>query len=119
MKSSKMLKILALITTFILIVCICTNVFAEDDPTDFSNLLNGGDTTQGTPSQTPSTATPSTPTDNNANSNTNDNNNSSTYEESKIPYAGVESSVLMVTAFVACAIVGIYTFKKANDYKGI
>ena len=56
--------------------------------------------------------TPSTP-------NTNSANNTSTYEESNIPHAGVEDTILMGTAFVVFAVIGIYTFMKLSEYSNI
>lgn len=119
MNKNKISKIIVLIITFALIACLSTTVFAED-PVDLSNSLSGGNNTTGNnttvdnttenqvPDITPNTTTP-----------TNTNTNSSTYEESEIPHAGVESSILMVVAFVICGIIGIYTFIKLSDYSNI
>lgn len=59
-----------------------------------------------------------TPTNEN-NATTNTNSNSSSYAESDIPHAGVETSVLAIAAFIVCAIIGLYTFMKLSDYSNI
>ena len=45
--------------------------------------------------------------------------NTSKYEESDIPYAGPAESILMASAFIICAIIGIYTFIKLSAYNNI
>lgn len=132
-----MKKTIMLAISFILIACICTNVLANDEIPSLNPSLNlnkvenptGGNT------QTPSNTVENTTgnslgntignslenTAGNSLSNSATNNNSSSYQESDTPLsnAGVESSVLMVSAFVVCAVIGIYTFMKLSDYSNI
>ena len=129
-------KIIVSIIIFMLISCISISVFADNDTLDLSNSLIGGNSTTGnnttdnntvdnntidnnttgdnTTNNTVQDLTPST-----TNTNSNTTNNTSTYEETDIPYAGPEDTILMVTAFVVCAIIGIYTFMKLSDYSNI
>lgn len=142
----KINKIIMLIIIFALIICMTTTVFADnqldlgtitgnetsntDDDDDIPNLsdsLTGGNT------NTPSNDEKKDETiDNNGENSTTDDtiqdltpsipnkdNTSSTYQESNIPHAGVESSTLMVMLFIACVITGIYTYVKLSDYSNI
>ena len=134
MNKNKISKIILLIVTALLITCISTAVFADnqldlgalegnttnnetdnttdnetdDDVTDLSNSIN-------TNTNTETDTNTNVETDTNANTNS----NTSTYEESDIPYAGVEDTILMVAAFVVCGIIGVYTFMKMSDYSNI
>ena len=142
----KLSKVIVLIITLTLIACVSTSVWADNDPIDLSNSLTGGNSTtnnettennttdnnttnnnttnnttnnatnnttgEGTTNNTVQDLTPSTP-------NTNSTNNTSTYEESNIPHAGVEGTLLMGTAFVVFAVIGIYTFMKLSEYSNI
>ncbi len=133
MNQNKVSKIIISIIVFALISCISISVFADensildlntitgettdddDNVPNLSNQLGGGNTpaenTQTenkTPDITPSNTTP-----------TNTDKNTSKYEESNIPYAGAESSILMFTAFIVFGIIGIYTFIKLSDYNNI
>ena len=138
----KMSKIIILITTITLIVCLSTRVFA-DNPIDLTNSLNGGNTTTDgngdedipdiTPDPQPEPEQPDVepepepepeqqpdvelepelePEVQQPNSTT------STYDDG-IPHAGVEETMLMGTAFVVFAIIGIYTFMKLSEYSNI
>lgn len=125
MNKNKMSKIIVLIITFTLIACISTSVFADDGTLDLSNsIIGGNNTTNTTNTQNTVTPTNTTNTQNttvnkiNTTNTTNKTNNTSTYKES-IPYAGPETSILMGSAFVVCAIIGVYTFMKLSDYSNI
>lgn len=128
MKKSILAKIILLIITFILVVCIFTNVFAADDvPSLMGNTVVEDEkvpdlsfpqpeTENKEEPETPTTPEePGTPTEPEKNTIS----NSSEYEESDIPYAGPETSILIVASFVVCAIIGIYTFMKLSDYSNI
>lgn len=124
MNKNKISKIIILIITLALINCLATTVLAVDDGTlDLSNSLTGGSNTAGN-NETGNTTTGNTATENKVpditpNSTTPTNTNTSKYEESSIPHAGVESSILMLVAFVVCGIIGVYTFIKLSDYSNI
>ena len=147
MNKSKISKIVVLILTFTLIACVSTTVLA-DDAIDLSNSLTGGnssssentntneDTNTNTNDNNISTNTntnentntnSNTNTNTGANTNANKNSNSSsntdsstsTYEESDIPYAGPEDTILMVSAFIVLGIIGVYTFMKLSEYSNI
>lgn len=136
MNQNKVSKIIISIIVFLLICCVSVKVFADENSLldlnsiaggttdnnvdDLSNSLGGGNTEkpENTPAENtqPENKVPDiTPT----NTPTNTNKNTSTYEESNIPYAGVESSILMVTAFIVLGIIGVYTFIKLSDYNNI
>ena len=118
MKKSTISKIIVSIITFALIACVFTSVFADGDVTDLSNSLNS------LKPQEPSNSVDNSVVNNLGNTTANSvenstNTNSSSYPESDLPYAGPETSILMVAAFVICGIMGIYTFKKLSDYSNI
>lgn len=139
---NKISKIIVLITIFTLMVCTSTAVFADDqldlgtitgnentnkDEEEIPNLsdsLTGGNTNNNTPSndETDNSDKNNNVTDDKIQDltpSTTNKNNGSTYQESNIPHAGVESSILMVTAFIICVATGIYTFMKLSDYSNI
>lgn len=139
MNKNKTLKVMILIIAITLIASLCTTVFADDSILDF-NTITGNTTgnTSGTddvPDISPTKPANNTSTDNTVDNNTTvDNNikintvgnstpttntNTSKYQESNIPYAGAESSILIAAAFVVCAIIGIYTFIKLSNYSNI
>lgn len=119
MKKSIIVKIILLIITFALVACAFTNVYAADEVPSLSDKLPGEDEDIPDltfPQQTPETPVePETPTTTDKPSTP----GSSSYEQSEIPYAGAETSILIVAAFVVCGIVGIYTFTKLSDYSNI
>lgn len=135
MNKNKISKIMVLIITMTLIACLATTVFADDSLLDLNSITGNTTTDENIPDITPpksensitgNTTTENTTTENkvpditpNSTTNTNTNTNTSKYEESNIPYAGVESSILMVTAFIVCGIIGVYTFIKLSDYSNI
>lgn len=84
---------------------------------DTNNIdLNSINTNTGNGTGTNNTNKPTN--ENNATQNTNSN-TSSSYAESDIPHAGIETSVLTIAAFIVCAIIGAYTFIKLSDYSNI
>ena len=139
MNINKVSKIAILIITFMLIVCTSTTVFADEPMLDFSQdngagddipSLDGdfegteGENTPVEPEQTPTTPedTPVEPEPTPENTPTEPeqpSGNTSTYEDSNIPYAGPAETMIMVVAFIACGIVGIYTFMKLSEYSNI
>ena len=148
MKKSIMSKITILALLFMLVACACTSVFAADNIPSLNDELNINNTPSGNEGNTqkPSNNTENTTGDvlgNTTGNNTentlgntaensatnsfgnsignNTNSNSSSYKESDTPLsnAGLESYVLMVSAFIVCAVIGIYTFMKLSDYSNI
>ena len=142
MKNYKLKGIISIIT-IVLIACVSTIVRA-DDILDLDNTLNSGNNTNknnivvnNTANNTANNTTGNNSTSNNTSgSNTSKNNatgnstlknnttnktngNSSTYGESNIPYAGPEDTLLTVSVFIVCGIIGIYTFIKLSDYSNI
>ena len=134
----KITKITILIIVFVFMIAMSTTVFADgqldlgtitgntnDEPVeDLSNSINAGTTgnTSTPESTTPENTTPEnevTDTTPSTTTNTNPNKNTSTYEESDLPYAGPAESILMVSAFLVCAIIGVYTFIKLSDYSNV
>ena len=144
MKKSMMKKIILLTISFMLVACICTSVFAVDNIPSLNDELNVNNTPSGNEGNTQNPSNNienttgntlgnvtgntientlgNTTGNNTANSiGNNTNNNSSSYKESDTPLsnAGLESSVLMVSAFIVCAVIGIYTFMKLSNYSNI
>ena len=149
---NKISKIIVLIITFVLIVCMTTSVFAEGilDLDDITGNTSGetseetsgdksedtseepsGDTndkkeevedltfTPDKPQTTTPEPTPQEPETPKTETETQKPGNTSKYEESDIPYAGPAESILMASAFIICAIIGIYTFIKLSAYSNI
>ena len=119
-------KIVTLILSVVLIGMLATSVFADGGPTDLTNsILNpGGNTNNQTPNQpkneitnqttnTTHNVTPST------NTNTSTGNDASSYQESKLPQAGLEDTMLLCVAYIVCGIIGVYTFIKLSEYSNI
>lgn len=128
MEKNKITRKIVLIITFLLIVCMFTTVFAIDDiPSldddfNFLNTSTGGNSIGNNIENNIGNSSTGNSTGNNIGNNTGnniENNNSSSYQNSEIPYAGVETSILMFSAFIVCGIIGIYTFMKLSDYSNI
>ena len=125
MKKTSILKLVVIAIIAIALVFVSTKVFADDGILDLSNTLQGGTSTDENTNQNTNEGLLGTNTNNPLdnvtsadNQNTN-NNNTSTYPESDIPHAGIETSMLAVAAFIVCAIIGLYTFMKLSDYSNI
>lgn len=138
----KISKIIVLIITFVLIVCMTTSVFA-DGKLDLGDITGNtsGDTSEDTSGESsgdtddeteevpdlsftpenPETTTPEpTPEQpETPETETQKPGNTSKYEETDIPYAGPAESIAMAIAFIVCAIIGIYTFIKLSAYNNI
>ena len=142
MNKTNMLKVLLVIMITVGLISMTTEVFA-DGMLDLSNTLQNGTTTEentngntllentntndelqdGTNTNNALqnvTSVDNQNTNSNANANKNTNSNtSSSYAESDIPHAGIETSVLTISAFIVCAIIGVYTFMKLSEYSNI
>lgn len=123
-------KIVTLILSVVLIGMLATSVFADGGPTDLTNsILNpGGNTNNQTPNQPKNETTNQTPntTPNvkpnvtpSTNTNTSTGNDASSYQESKLPQAGLEDTMLLCVAYIVCGIIGVYTFIKLSEYSNI
>ena len=149
MNKNKLSKIVVLILAFTLIACISTTVLADDaidlsnsltggnssssentntnedtntntnTNTNNNNINTNTNTNENTNSNTNTNTNTGANTNSNSNSNSNTNSSTSTYEESDIPYAGPEDTILMVSAFIVLGIIGIYTFMKLSEYSNI
>jgi len=105
--NNKMLKVFITIIMVAMLVCVSTSVFA-DGPIDASQITGNNQVEDLSGSL-------------NSGNNTNEevDNNTQKEESGEIPHAGVESSALMVSAFVIFGIVGVYTYIKLSDYSNI
>lgn len=140
MKKNIIARMILLIITFSLVVCMFTSVFATDDiPSldddfNFTNTSTDGNNTENNVDNSIGNNATGNSIDNSIGNNTENsignsignntgnsigNSNSSSYQESNIPYAGPETSILTIVAFVICGIIGIYTFMKLSDYSNI
>ncbi len=117
MNKNKTFKLIILTIMVIALILSSTHVFADNEAMDLTNSLVSGNSNANTDAN-----------NNNNNNNeslnnvtpVNNTNTSSSYDESNIPYAGpAETSILIISAFVVCAIIGIYTFIKLSDYSNI
>ena len=140
MTKTKISKIaLLLLLTLVLATCVTTRVFADNNGLNLFEQVDGGnsggsnnsgvenfdgdfntpkpeDGTTGGDSGAPNNVTPNNGT---SNDNKETNTNTNTYGEPEIPYAGPETTVLMVIAFITFGIIGIYTFVKLSDYSNV
>ena len=123
MKNKKI--ILFLITILTVTACMATTVFAEEPPLDFSEM---NEDTTNSENEEEETTDLSNQITGGTNTNTEDKKEETTdtktenkVEDKKeeIPYAGPVENALMVSAFIVCGIVGIYTFVKMSDYSNI
>ena len=109
MKKSILSKIIVLIIILGLMACMTTTVFADDGILDLNPSLNGGNNPESEVEPEPEIQPEPEPEKKPA----------STYEETDIPYAGPEDTILMVSAFIMFGIIGVYTFIKMSDYSNI
>lgn len=132
MKKNIIAKIILLIIAFSLVVCMYSKAYAaDDDIPDLGNTITGEetDTTTGeddeetveeTPSETTKPSETQKPSGNNQTTTTEKKEETtSTYPDKDIPYAGPAETIIMGTLFVACAVVGVYTFLKLSEYSNV
>ena len=121
MNKKSVLKIILLIITIAMITFTSTNVFAaDDDVEDLSGSITGGDDTT-TEEETP-VEQEKTPVEQEKPTETpkeEEKKPTTTYPDKDIPYAGPTETIIMGTLFVACAVVGVYTFLKLSEYSNV
>lgn len=130
MKKNIIAKIILLIIAFSLVVCMYSKAYAaDDDVPDLGNTITGGDTetdedeeepVEETPSETTKPSETQKPSGNTETTTTEKKEETtSKYPDKDIPYAGPAETIIMGTLFVACGVVGVYTFMKLSEYSNV
>ena len=124
MNKKTIFKIILSIITVALIISLTTSVFAEDDEgaVDLSgSITNKEDKTENKENTTNKDTTENK--ENTTNKDTTGNKENTTNKETtvdtKIPQTGLEDSMPIAILFVACGVVGVYTFIKLSQYSNI
>ena len=128
MEKNRISKIIALIITFVLITCISTSVFA-DGQLDLDSITGGDTSGDETTEEEYEDLTGEIETEEEEKTPVEEEDESkkeeeeekseSKYEESDIPHAGPEDTILMVVLFIALAGVSGFTFIKLSEYSNI
>ena len=119
--------VICIVAIIVLILSICTNVFASS--TDFNSLLQNMNTNQGYQTIPDNSGANlgiidlNNTTQNNTSSNnitpnstlTNANNNTANNNANSIPYTGV-SNFSIIAIIAVCGVVAVYAYKKIRDY---
>lgn len=124
----KLKRLISVLVVVLLILGICIQVSAVDNPVDVTNLLQQSNSVTNPDDDTPTTNTPATNTPNiNApsfNTPTNRVNtiiqpdDENTPAVNKLPQTGVTEDITVMFFIIVCAISAIYAYKKIRDYKG-
>ena len=121
MKSSKLVKIVLIITIILSMILVAGQVFAEPS-IDLTNTLPGNSTSGGNTLNISSGSTNNTinkTTNNTANNTVLTTNNTSNYNNSALPKTGIEDSVPGMILVVVLGISAVYAYKKMQDYQNI
>lgn len=113
MKKEKLVKIMLVIIMCIALALISTNTFALSDDDlylDFSNSIDGNNTTN-TSNTTDNT--------NYTNLTTTNTNNTSNNYNTNLPNTGLAENTMLGVAITLLAIISIYAYKKVKYYKNI
>lgn len=119
MKSSKLVKIVLIITTILSMILLANQVFAQD----LTDTLKGDSTTAGNVLKITGNDIINNVNDNKINNIQNNEilktNNISNYNNSSLPKTGVEDTIPGVILVVVLGISAVYAYKKMQDYKNI
>ena len=127
MEKSKISKIIALLIICVLITCVSTPVFADEDPIDLSKEEteqnpNEGDDGYDNLSGEIEEEEEQKPVEKEEEQKPvekEEEKTESKYDENDLPYAGPEDTLLMVVLFIALAGVSGFTFLKLSEYSNI
>ena len=127
MNKKTILKIILSIITIALITCLTTSVFAEDEEEgalDLSGTITGEEDTSGdddkeTTGNEETTTGKETEENKETTTGKETEGNEETTVDTKIPQTGLEDSMPIAILFVACGVVGVYTFIKLSQYSNI
>ena len=108
MNKKTILKMILLIITIALITCISTSVLAadDDDALDLSGSITDKEDEADETDKDTTTENKETTT------------NKETSDQ-KIPQTGLEDTMPIAILFVACGVIGVYTFIKLSQYSNI
>lgn len=118
MNKKTILKLILSIIIIALITCLTTSVFAEEEEVpDLMDTLNN----QGKPNETDKETTGDNPTttDKETEGNKGTTGDKETTVDKNIPQTGLEDTMPITILFVACGVVGVYTFIKLSQYSNI
>ena len=118
MKSSKLVKIVLIITIILSMILVVSQVLAADAPTDLTPTLTGNSSSGGNVLNISNGSTNNT-INNTINNTVLKTNNTSDYNNSSLPKTGIENSVPSVILVVVLGISAVYAYKKMQDYKNI
>ena len=140
MNKKAILKLILAIVTIAIITCLTTSVFAEEDDTiDLSGTINGSEATDDEDEEEIGTGTADdedeeedeTASEDEEKNENNDNNketieknesngaNKDTTIDKNMPQTGLGDGMLITILFVACGVIGVYTFIKLSKYSNI
>ena len=124
MNKKTILKIILSIITIALITCLSTSVFAEEDEeaVDLSGSITNKEETDGNKENTDKEETTGNKENTNKEETTTENKETTTKKETpdqKIPQTGLEDTMPIAILFVACGVIGVYTFIKLSQYSNI
>ena len=136
MNKKTIFKIILSIITVALIISLTTSVFAEDDEgavdlsgsitnkedkTENKENTTNKDTTENKENTTnkDTTGNKESTTNKDTTGNKENTTNKETTVDTKIPQTGLEDSMSIAILFVACGVVGVYTFIKLSQYSNI
>ena len=124
MNKKTILKIILSIITIALITCLSTSVFAEEDEeaVDLSGSITNKEETDGNKENTDKEETTGNKENTNKEETTTENKETTTNKETsdqKIPQTGLEDTMPIAILFVACGVIGVYTFIKLSQYSNI
>lgn len=119
----KLKKVMVILVALLLILGICIQVQATDNPNlDLSNLLQQSNTTTNTATNTTSNTTTNTTQTNRVNTTggsvVQPSTNSDSSSGNSLPQTGVTEDITVMFFIIVCAISAVYAYKKIRDYKG-
>lgn len=115
MRKTNLIKLFSILLISVMVMMLCTSVFAADNTNGFTQLTLDGNNT-GTNANNTNTNTNKANTNTN---NTNKTNNTAIYNNTNLPKTGVESSVPVAMLVVVFGISAVYAYKKIKDYRNI
>lgn len=115
---SKLKKLVVLLVVVVLMVGLCMQVKATDNPIDVTNLLTSN-TTDGSNNTNTTNSINQNSTTNTANESVvqPDTNKTEGSSENNLPQTGVTEDITVMFFIVVCAVSAIYAYKKIRDYK--
>ena len=119
----KLKKVMVILVALLLILGICIQVQATDNPNlDLSNLLQQSNTTTNIATNTTSNTTTNTTQTNRVNTTggsvVQPSTNSDSSSGNSLPQTGVTEDITVMFFIIVCAISAVYAYKKIRDYKG-